>query len=117
MAGGRDAGNRPRMGEIAATYSDFFVISTDDPMHEKPGEIASDVADGAIAVGAVEGVDFVVELNRQAAIEMVLRRAAPGDIVLLAGKGHEQRMLIGDRSEPWNDEAAARAILARLGYG
>jgi UDP-N-acetylmuramoyl-L-alanyl-D-glutamate--2,6-diaminopimelate ligase len=47
---------------------------------------------------------------------MVLRRARPGDVVLLAGQGHEQRMLVGDRAEPWNDEAAARDILGEMGF-
>jgi UDP-N-acetylmuramyl tripeptide synthase len=116
MAGGRDAANRPRMGELAARYAEFFVISTDDPIHEDPAQIAADVAAGARAAGAVDGEQFVVELDRRAAIELVLRRARPGDVVLLAGKGHEQRMLVGDRAEPWNDEAVARDILGEMGF-
>jgi UDP-N-acetylmuramoyl-L-alanyl-D-glutamate--2,6-diaminopimelate ligase len=116
MAGGRDAANRPRMGEIAATKSDFFVISTDDPMHEDPARIAAAVAEGARAAGALEGERFVVELDRRKAIEVVVERARAGDVVLLAGKGHEQRMLVGDHAEPWSDVAVARDILASLGH-
>jgi UDP-N-acetylmuramoyl-L-alanyl-D-glutamate--2,6-diaminopimelate ligase len=116
LAGGRDAANRPRMGELAARNTDFFVVSTDDPLHEDPAEIAAAVAAGARAAGAVEGRDFVVELDRQAALQLVLQRARPGDTVLLAGKGHEQRMLIGNRAMPWSDEEVASGILAQLGY-
>jgi UDP-N-acetylmuramoyl-L-alanyl-D-glutamate--2,6-diaminopimelate ligase len=116
MAGGRDAANRPRMGQIAAQHATFFVVSMDDPMGEDPSQIAAEVAEGARSAGAVEGRDFLVELDRRAAIEQVLRRAQPGDVVLLVGKGHEQRMLVGGRAEPWNDADAARQILATLGY-
>ncbi len=116
MAGGRDAANRPHMGEIAARESDFFVISTDDPGHEDPAAIAAAVAAGARNAGAVEGDQFIVELDRRAAIRNLLQRAGPGDIVLLAGKGHEQRMRRADRDEPWSDVAAAEELLAELGY-
>jgi UDP-N-acetylmuramoyl-L-alanyl-D-glutamate--2,6-diaminopimelate ligase len=116
LAGGRDAANRPVMGELAARETDYFVISTDDPLHEDPATIAAAVAAGAAATGAVNGRDFTVELDRRAAIEHVLRRAGPGDVVLLAGKGHEQRMLVADRVEPWNDAEVASGILATLGY-
>ncbi len=116
MAGGRDAANRPRMGEIAATQTDFFVISTDDPGHEDPAEIAAAVATGAREAGAVEGQQFIVELDRRTAIRNLLQRAGPGDIVLLAGKGHEQRMRRSDHDEPWSDVAAAEELLAELEY-
>jgi UDP-N-acetylmuramoyl-L-alanyl-D-glutamate--2,6-diaminopimelate ligase len=104
------------MGELAARASDYFVISMDDPLHEDPAAIARAVAEGARAVGAVEGQTFTIELDRRAAIEQVLRRAEPGDVVLLAGKGHEQRMLVGDRVDPWSDADVASGILATLGY-
>jgi len=103
------------MGEIAAHHAAFFVISMDDPMGEDPAQIATEVADGARSAGALEGRDFLVELDRRAAIEQVLRRARPGDVVLLAGKGHEQRMLVDGRSEPWNDADVARDLLETLG--
>jgi UDP-N-acetylmuramoyl-L-alanyl-D-glutamate--2,6-diaminopimelate ligase len=116
MAGGRDAANRPRMGEIAAHHAAFFLISMDDPIGEDPAQIAAEIAAGARAAGAVDGRDFLIELDRRAAIERVLRRARPGDVVLLAGKGHEQRMLVGGHAEPWSDADAARDILATLGF-
>jgi UDP-N-acetylmuramoyl-L-alanyl-D-glutamate--2,6-diaminopimelate ligase len=114
MAGGRDAANRPTMGGIAARNADFFAISTDDPMYEDPASIAEQIAAGAREAGGEEGHSFMIELDRRAAIREVLRRAAPGDTVLIAGKGHEQRMLVGDRAEPWSDEGAVNAILSEL---
>lgn len=116
MAGGRDAGNRPTMGKVAAQGADFFVLSTDDPGSEDPADIAAQVAQGARAAGAVEGAQFTIEVDRRAAIRQVIARAQPGDAVLLAGKGHEQRMLFADRADPWSDEAEVVEILRDLGY-
>jgi UDP-N-acetylmuramoyl-L-alanyl-D-glutamate--2,6-diaminopimelate ligase len=111
LAGGRDAFNRPVMGALAARKSDFFVISTDDPGFEDPAAIAAE-----IARGAGPSTHFEIELDRRAAIRTVLERAQPGDAVLLAGKGHEQRMVVGDARRPWNDARAAAEVLAELGY-
>jgi UDP-N-acetylmuramoyl-L-alanyl-D-glutamate--2,6-diaminopimelate ligase len=110
-AGERDPASRPAMARIAADLADFFVLSMDDPLHEDPAAIAEEAAAGARAVGAVEGRDFVVELDRRRAIGMLLERARPGDAVLLAGKGHEPRMLIGDERLPWSDRAVAEDLL------
>lgn len=117
MAGGRDSANRPRMGELIARAADFFVLTTDDPVAEEPRAIAAQIEDGARAAGAVVGADYVVELDRRAAIRALLQRARPGDIVLIAGKGHERRMLLADRVEPWNDGEVAAELLVELGYG
>jgi UDP-N-acetylmuramoyl-L-alanyl-D-glutamate--2,6-diaminopimelate ligase len=116
MAGGRDAANRPRMGEIATQETDFFVISTDDPGDEDPAEIAAQVAAGARAAGAREGERFVIELDRREAIRTLFTRAGPGDVVLLAGKGHEQRMRRAEHDEPWSDQRTAEELLAEMGY-
>jgi UDP-N-acetylmuramoyl-L-alanyl-D-glutamate--2,6-diaminopimelate ligase len=116
MPGGRDAANRPRMGELAARRADYFVVSTDDPLHEDPADIAEQILAGARASGAVDGVNFSVELDRRAAIASVLERAEPGDVVLLAAKGHEQRQLIGDEVRPWSDVGAAVELLGEMGY-
>jgi UDP-N-acetylmuramoyl-L-alanyl-D-glutamate--2,6-diaminopimelate ligase len=110
LAGGRDAANRPVMGALAARKADFFVITMDDPGHEDPASIASEIATGA------EGGNYVVELDRRAAIRVLFERAEPGDVVLLAGKGHEQRMVVGDEKLPWNDACAAREVLGEMGY-
>jgi UDP-N-acetylmuramoyl-L-alanyl-D-glutamate--2,6-diaminopimelate ligase len=110
-AGERDPASRPEMGRIAAELSDFFVISQDDPLFEDPAEIASEAAAGARAAGAVEGRQFVVELDRRRAIALAIEAARPGDAVLLAGKGHEPRMLVGDQRLPWDDRAVAEEVL------
>jgi UDP-N-acetylmuramoyl-L-alanyl-D-glutamate--2,6-diaminopimelate ligase len=116
-AGERDPASRPAMGRIAAELSDFFLISMDDPLHEDPGEIAGQIAEGAERVGGVLGQTFAVELDRAAAIRQVVGRAQPGDTILLAGKGHERRMLVRDERLTWNDADAARAALREAGYG
>lgn len=112
LAGGRDAANRPVMGELAARQADFFVITADDPGHEDPASIANQISTGARSAGG----DFVVELDRRAAIRLLLERAQPGDAVLLAGKGHEQRMIVGSEKLPWNDARVAAEVLAEMGY-
>ncbi|HEY3062930.1 MAG TPA: UDP-N-acetylmuramoyl-L-alanyl-D-glutamate--2,6-diaminopimelate ligase [Chloroflexota bacterium] len=111
LAGGRDAANRPVMGALAARKADHFVISTDDPGLEDPAAIAAQ-----IAAGARSHDNFTIELDRRAAIRLVMHRAQPGDAVLLAGKGHEQRMVVGHVRQPWNDARVANEVLAELGY-
>jgi UDP-N-acetylmuramoyl-L-alanyl-D-glutamate--2,6-diaminopimelate ligase len=112
LAGGRDAGNRPVMGALAARKSDYFAITTDDPGHEDPAKIADEIASGARPVSD----HFVVELDRRNAIRLLFERARPGDAVLLAGKGHEQRMVVGDQKLPWNDICVAEDVLGDLGF-
>jgi UDP-N-acetylmuramoyl-L-alanyl-D-glutamate--2,6-diaminopimelate ligase len=112
LAGGRDFANRPVMGSLAARKSDYFVISMDDPGHEDPADIAQQIASGAQPATN----NFEVELDRRAAIRRVFQLAQPGDAVLLAGKGHEQRMVVGDDRLPWNDGRVAAEELRGLGY-
>lgn len=116
QAGERDPANRRRMGRIAADKADFFVVTSDDPLFEDPEQIARQIVAGAEARGRQAGEDFKVVLDRREAIRLVCRMARAGDTVLLAGKGHERRMLVQDRREPWSDQQAAREALAELGY-
>jgi UDP-N-acetylmuramoyl-L-alanyl-D-glutamate--2,6-diaminopimelate ligase len=116
LAGGRDFSNRPVMGALAAREADFFAISQDDPGDEDMAAIADEIAQGARSAGAREGSRFVVELDRRAAIRLLFERAQPGDVVLLAGKGHEQRMVVGDQRRPWDDARVATEVLAELGF-
>lgn len=116
LAGGRDFANRPVMGALAARKADFFAITQDDPGDEDTAAIAEQIADGARSTGAREGQAFAVELDRRAAIRLLFERARPGDAVLLAGKGHEQRMVVGDERRPWNDTRVAADVLAELGF-
>jgi UDP-N-acetylmuramoyl-L-alanyl-D-glutamate--2,6-diaminopimelate ligase len=111
LAGGRDAANRPVMGALASRAADYFVISMDDPGHEDPAAIAAE-----IARGAAPATNFEIELDRRAALRRVFELAEPGDAVLLAGKGHERRMVVGDERRPWNDALAAGEVLAEFGY-
>jgi UDP-N-acetylmuramoyl-L-alanyl-D-glutamate--2,6-diaminopimelate ligase len=116
LAGGRDQSNRAAMGALAARKADFFIISMDDPGDEDPVSIAAEIAAGAKAAGAVERESFTIDLNRRRAIEHLLNHAQPGDAVLLAGKGHEQRMVLKHQRVPWNDARVAFELLAERGY-
>jgi UDP-N-acetylmuramoyl-L-alanyl-D-glutamate--2,6-diaminopimelate ligase len=110
---GRSDHDRPGMGRAAAEGADFFVITTDDPVGEDPAEIARQVAEGAS--GRLPGRDYEVELDRRLAIRRALSLARPGDVVLLAGKGHERTMILGGGQEPWDERAEAEAALRELG--
>jgi UDP-N-acetylmuramoyl-L-alanyl-D-glutamate--2,6-diaminopimelate ligase len=111
LAGGRDEANRPVMGALASEKADFFVISSDDPRDEDPATIAAQ-----IAAGARSSENFSVELDRRAAMRLLFERAQPGDAVLLAGKGHEQRMVVRGQHLPWNDARVARELLGEQGF-
>ncbi|HEY8739427.1 MAG TPA: UDP-N-acetylmuramoyl-L-alanyl-D-glutamate--2,6-diaminopimelate ligase [Candidatus Dormibacteraeota bacterium] len=113
--GDRDALKRPLMGEAVGKHSDEFFITTDDPRHESVEAISASIVDGAEKVGRRGGTDFEVIPDRRAAIREALSRARAGDTVLLAGKGHEDRMLIGAEVLPWDEAAEARAALSELG--
>ncbi|TMD93852.1 MAG: UDP-N-acetylmuramoyl-L-alanyl-D-glutamate--2,6-diaminopimelate ligase [Chloroflexi bacterium] len=101
--------DRPGMGRAAAEFSDFFIITTDDPLSEDPVEIARDVQSGA--EGKAPGRDFEVVIDRRAAIRRAIEIAQPGDTVLLAGKGHERSMRTARGSEPWDERAEAEAAI------
>ncbi|TMC35352.1 MAG: UDP-N-acetylmuramoyl-L-alanyl-D-glutamate--2,6-diaminopimelate ligase [Chloroflexi bacterium] len=101
--------DRPGMGRAAAEFSDFFIITTDDPLSEDPVEIARDVQAGAM--GKAPGRDYEVVIDRRAAIRRAIELAGPGDTVLLAGKGHERSMRTARGSEPWDERAEAEAAI------
>jgi UDP-N-acetylmuramoyl-L-alanyl-D-glutamate--2,6-diaminopimelate ligase len=106
--------DRPGMGRAAAEFSDFFIITTDDPLGEDPMEIARDVQAGA--AGRAPGRDYEIVIDRRAAIRRAVEIAQSGDCILLAGKGHERSMRTARGSEPWDERAEAEAALrARLG--
>ena len=107
--------DRPGMGRAAAEGADFFIITTDDPVNEDPAEIAREVAAGAD--GQVAGRDFDIILDRRAAIRRAVEMARPGDIVLLAGKGHERSMITAAGREPWDERAIAEEAIRELPAG
>jgi UDP-N-acetylmuramoyl-L-alanyl-D-glutamate--2,6-diaminopimelate ligase len=113
-AGERDRQKRPIMGKIAAQLADFFVITDEDPREEESLRILQEIAAGARATGKREGEDFLCIADRRAAITTAFARAGEGDTILLAGKGHEQSMIMGTTKVPWDDRRVAREQLAIL---
>jgi UDP-N-acetylmuramoyl-L-alanyl-D-glutamate--2,6-diaminopimelate ligase len=112
-AGGeRDRTKRPLMGEAAGSLSDLVVLTSDNPRGEDPLRIINDVVVGLQKVSA----KYRTEPDREQALEMAISEARPGDIVLLAGKGHETCQVLRDRTIEFDDREKARAILHRKGY-
>jgi UDP-N-acetylmuramoyl-L-alanyl-D-glutamate--2,6-diaminopimelate ligase len=109
--GDRDRGKRPLMGAIAARLADVAIVTSDNPRSEDPGAIIEDILAGIEDRSAVE-----VEADRRAAIERAIELAAEGDVVLIAGKGHEQGQEFADgRKEAFDDVEVARAALRGTG--
>jgi UDP-N-acetylmuramoyl-L-alanyl-D-glutamate--2,6-diaminopimelate ligase len=114
-AGERDAEKRPAMGAVAAELADVSVITDEDPREEDRYVILEQIAAGATAAGGGRGENVVVMPDRDKAIDFAIANAAPGDTVLLAGKGHEASLITGRIARPWNErEVAAGAIRRRL---
>ena len=109
--GDRDRTKRPMMGEIAARYSDFICITSDDPHNENPATILQEIEKGVLQAGKYSGRDYLLESDRFKAIKAALDLAAPGDIVLIAGKGHETVQIFAERALPFSDAAAVLKIL------
>ena len=102
-SGERDVGKRPLMGEAAARHSRLVIVTEDDSRGEDPASIYDQVASGAEAAGKVMGEDLLVIGDRREAIAEAFRRARPGDVVLLAGKGHETWNMGPNGPEPWSE--------------
>lgn len=96
--GDRDNKKRPIMGEIADRIADFCIVTSDNPRTENPAEIINQIVKG------MKGTHHVVIENRREAIEYAVKNAMPGDIVVLAGKGHETYQIIGKESFPFDEE-------------
>jgi UDP-N-acetylmuramoyl-L-alanyl-D-glutamate--2,6-diaminopimelate ligase len=109
--GDRDREKRPLMGEIAAELSDVAIVTSDNPRSEEPRAIVDEILAG------VEEKTVEVELDRRAAIEQALAQACEGDVVVIAGKGHEQGQEIGERVLPFDDRVVAAELLVELGVG
>jgi UDP-N-acetylmuramoyl-L-alanyl-D-glutamate--2,6-diaminopimelate ligase len=112
-AGGeRDRAKRPLMGEAAGSLSDLVVLTSDNPRSEDPLRIINDVVVGLQKVNA----NYRIEPDREQALAIACDEARPGDIVLLAGKGHETYQILRDRTIEFDDREKAREILRRKGY-
>ena len=106
--GDRDADKRPLMGAVAGEYADMVFVTSDNPRNEDPLAIIAAVAAGVRSIGSVEPV---VEPDRRAAIAGALAAARPGDVVVIAGKGHEPYQTIGTTDYPFDDRTVARELL------
>ncbi len=106
--GDRDPKKRPIMGEVVGRLADVAIVTNDNPRSEDPRAIADAILPGLAAAGA----EPIVELDRRAAIERAILEAEPGDVVLLAGKGHEPYQILGDRTVAFDDREEARRALA-----
>jgi len=111
--GDRDHDKRPQMGAVVDRLADLAVVTSDNPRSEDPDAIIAAVVAGMAAAGDPDRVR--VEPDRRRAIGLALSLAAPGDLVLLAGKGHETTQVIGDVTLPFDDRAVALEVLGEAG--
>jgi len=105
--GDRDRTKRPLMAKAAEKYADRIIVTTDNPRHEDPQDIIDEVLAGFSSLDKVEAV-----LDRRQAIDIAISNAQPGDVVLLAGKGHETSQIVGDVHIAFDDRRVARELLA-----
>jgi UDP-N-acetylmuramoyl-L-alanyl-D-glutamate--2,6-diaminopimelate ligase len=104
--GDRDRGKRPQMGSIAARYADVSYVTSDNPRTEEPQAIIDEILPG------IGSAPHEVSVDRRAAIEAAVSQARPGDVVAIAGKGHETYQIVGKAVLPFDDLAVAREALA-----
>ncbi len=102
--GDRDRGKRPLMGRLARELADVAIVTSDNPRSEEPLAIIQDIVQGA-------GTDVEIDPDRRSAIHSAIRQAREGDVVVIAGKGHEQGQEIGDAKLPFDDREVAREAL------
>lgn len=107
--GDRDAGKRPMMGEVAARLADRSIVTDDNPRTEDPVKIVADIRRGIPAEA-----DVSIEHDRAAAIRAALRVARDGDVVLIAGKGHEDYQIVGRDKRPFSDQAIVKEFMQRV---
>jgi UDP-N-acetylmuramoyl-L-alanyl-D-glutamate--2,6-diaminopimelate ligase len=104
--GDRDRAKRPEMGLVASTYSDLTIVTSDNPRSESPESIID-----AVMSGVARGADVIRDADRRSAIARALEAASPGDVVVVAGKGHETTQTIGELVVPFDDRVVARELL------
>jgi UDP-N-acetylmuramoyl-L-alanyl-D-glutamate--2,6-diaminopimelate ligase len=104
--GDRDRTKRPKMGRVAAALSDIAVVTSDNPRSERPDAIIDEVMSGVES-----GADVRRESDRRRAISLAFEEAAPGDVVVIAGKGHETTQTLADHVLPFDDRVVAKELL------
>jgi len=112
--GERERPRRAGMGLAAGQLADFAILTNDNPFGEDPDGIIAEIAQGLREAGRHEGHHFVAIPDRREAIAHAFAMAVEGDIVLLAGKGHEQSITIGETVIPWDDRRVARELLQEM---
>jgi UDP-N-acetylmuramoyl-L-alanyl-D-glutamate--2,6-diaminopimelate ligase len=110
--GGKDRTKRPVMGEVSGRLSDLTILTNDNPRQEDPLKIISDIVVGLQKSNG----KYLIEPDREKAIGMAMDEARAGDIILLAGKGHETYQVLADRTLDWDDREVARNALRARGY-
>jgi UDP-N-acetylmuramoyl-L-alanyl-D-glutamate--2,6-diaminopimelate ligase len=105
--GDRDRAKRPQMGEVARRLADVAIVTSDNPRSERPEAIIAEIVDGR---------PMRTEPDRREAIRLALAEAAPGDVVVIAGKGHEQGQQFADRTLPFDDRVVAAELLEQLAH-
>jgi UDP-N-acetylmuramoyl-L-alanyl-D-glutamate--2,6-diaminopimelate ligase len=119
--GDRDRSKRPLMGAVAARLSDLVIVTSDNPRTEDPGQIIEEIKRGIVipadraprGQAGPKSTPSLAIVDRKAAIERAVKEARPGDLVLIAGKGHEKYQVIGERVLPFDDVDVAVSALAR----
>ncbi|MFI6510778.1 UDP-N-acetylmuramoyl-L-alanyl-D-glutamate--2,6-diaminopimelate ligase [Streptosporangium sp. NPDC050855] len=112
--GDRDRGKRPMMGEAIARLADVAILTSDNPRSEDPLRILAEMMDGVLGVPRDGRAHVIIEPDRAAAIDLAVGRAGFGDVVVVAGKGHEQGQYVGDQVLPFDDrQVVAEAIVRR----
>jgi UDP-N-acetylmuramoyl-L-alanyl-D-glutamate--2,6-diaminopimelate ligase len=106
--GNRDPGKRRLMGQVVGRYADLAIVTTDNPRFEQPEAIVAEICAGFEQRDRVQ-----IQTDRRLAIELALELAQPGDVVLIAGKGHEQYQLIRDQRLPFDDRQVVREWVAK----
>lgn len=109
--GDRDCTKRPKMGAVATAMADYSFITSDNPRTEQPESIIAQIVPGAESTGKKQGKDFEVVVDRATAIGAAIDMAQPGDLVLIAGKGHEDYQIIGTTKIHFDDSEVARAAI------
>jgi UDP-N-acetylmuramoyl-L-alanyl-D-glutamate--2,6-diaminopimelate ligase len=107
--GDRDSGKRPLMGGIARTYADHVIVTDDNPRSENPAQIRKDIMAGAPGASEIAG--------RRAAIEKAIQQLSDGDVLVIAGKGHEQGQIFDGYIEPFDDVEVASSVIEKLRHG
>ena len=114
--GGRDFSNKIELGRQAGQNADIVIITTDDPYDDRPSGLAEIMGQGATSAGKILGQNYFIELDRRKAIAQAIGLAQPTDLILITGKGSEQKMVLAKgRMIDWDDRSVAREQLAASG--